>query len=108
VAAALILYAVLNSQPLHKLLSNRLARYLGKVSFPLYLVHVPLLYTVFSSLYLWAWPASNLILLALFATFLGASLILATAGEALVDKPVLDGIHWAKERYRTRGQLQSG
>jgi len=100
-AAALILYAVLNYEPLEKFLSSRIPRYLGRISFPLYLVHSPLLLTVFASVYVWINPASKIILLPLFAAFLGCSLIVANAGEAWIDKPVLDKISWTRKKLRS-------
>ena len=99
-AAALILYAVLNLEPLERMLSSRIPRYLGRVSFPLYLVHSPLL-TVIASVYVWVRPASSLFLLPLFAAYLGCSLVLASAGEAWIDKPVLDGISWTRKKLRS-------
>ena len=100
-AAALILYAVLNYEPLEKILSSNIPKYLGRVSFPLYLVHVPLLYTVFAFVYIWINPTSSLFLLPLFVAFLGCSLVLASAGEAWVDKPVLDSISWTRKKLRS-------
>ncbi len=46
IGAALVVYACLASPPLRRLLSNRSCTFLGKISFPLYLIHVPLIYTV--------------------------------------------------------------
>jgi peptidoglycan/LPS O-acetylase OafA/YrhL len=99
-AAALILYAVLNLAPLQRMLSSRVPKYLGRVSFPLYLFHVPLLYTIFSVVYVWVKPSSSLFLLPLFAAFLGCSFALASAGEAWIDKPVLDGIGRTRKKLR--------
>jgi len=99
-AAALILYSVLNLEYLQRLLSSRVPAYLGRVSFPLYLVHVPLLYTVFSVVYVWVKPTSSIFLLPLFVAFLGCSFALASAGEAWIDKPVLDGISQARKKLR--------
>jgi len=106
-AAALILYAVLKLEPLGRVLSSRIPQYLGRVSFPLYLVHVPLLYTVVASLYVMFRPASSLFLLPLFVAFLGISLALASVCEACVDKPVLDGIGWARRRLRSWRSLKN-
>ena len=49
VAAALIVHAVLNCAFLDKVLSSGVPQYLGRVSFPLYLVQVPPHYTIFAS-----------------------------------------------------------
>jgi peptidoglycan/LPS O-acetylase OafA/YrhL len=99
-AAALIFYAVLNWEPLERMLSSKVPRFLGRVSFPLYLFHVPILYTVFAFAYVWIKPASSLFLLPLFVAFLGCSLGLASIGEAWIDKPVLDGISWTRKKLR--------
>jgi len=101
IAAALILYAVLNSRILDRGLSSRIPNFLGRVSFPLYLVHVPLLYTVFAALYVWVRPTSPWFVVGLFMIFLAASLLLAMAGEAWIDSPVLTWIGQAKKRWRT-------
>jgi len=101
VAAALILYAALNLAPLEKILSSRIPQFLGRISFPLYLVHVPLLCTVFALAYVWIQPVSGFTLAVLFAVYLAVSLLLATAGEIWIDKPALDGIAWARRELRT-------
>lgn len=100
VAAALIVYAVLNSTLLEKGLSSRIPQYLGRVSFPLYLVHVPLLYTIFASLYVSIQPKSSVGILFLFAAFLVTSLILASAGEVWIDGPVLNYISLVRTKLR--------
>ncbi len=100
VAAALIVYAVLNCPVLDKVLSSRIPQYLGRVSFPLYLVHVPLLYTVFASLYVLIQPESSAGILCLFAAFLLTSLILASAGEVWIDGPVLNYIRLVRTKLR--------
>jgi peptidoglycan/LPS O-acetylase OafA/YrhL len=100
VAAALIVYAVLKSPSLNKVLSCRIAQYLGKVSFPLYLVHVPLLYTVFAVAYVVIRPTSNTVILCLFGVFLAISLILASAGEIWIDGPILNCISRVRTKLR--------
>jgi peptidoglycan/LPS O-acetylase OafA/YrhL len=100
IAAVLILFAVLNSASLDRFLSSPIPQYLGRVSFPLYLLHVPLIYTVFAFVYVWVKATSGLFVLGLFAAFLSCSLGLASAGEACIDKPVLDGIGWARKELR--------
>jgi len=102
IAAALILLAVLNSAPLGKFLSTQIPQFLGRVSFPLYLFHVPLIYTVFAFVYVWAKPTSSLMVLGLFVAFLACSLGLASAGETWIDKPVLNSIRRVRRDLKLR------
>jgi peptidoglycan/LPS O-acetylase OafA/YrhL len=89
IAAGLILYAVLTAPWLSRVMAMPIPCYLGKISFPLYLVHVPLLYTVMAAIYPLSAPASGLVLAGLFTAFLALSLTLAAAGTAWVDAPIL-------------------
>jgi peptidoglycan/LPS O-acetylase OafA/YrhL len=100
VAAALILYAVLTAPILDEALSSLIPRYLGRVSFPLYLVHVPLIYTVFSWVYGTLRPESALSFLFLFSSFIACSLGLALAGEVWIDGPVLACLSRLRSRLR--------
>ena len=100
VAAALIVYAALNSTVLEEALSSHIPQYLGRVSFPLYLVHVPLLYTIFASQYVSIQPKSSVGILSLFAAFLLTSLVLASAGEVWIDGPVLNYISLVRTKLR--------
>jgi peptidoglycan/LPS O-acetylase OafA/YrhL len=84
-AAGLLLYAVLCLRSLSSLLSSPVARWLGRISFALYLVHVPLLYTIIATLYIetgWSSPV-----LAICYAFLAFSL--AHIFTILVDEPSL-------------------
>jgi peptidoglycan/LPS O-acetylase OafA/YrhL len=92
IAASLILYAVLNMDWLERFLSSRIPSFLGRISFPLYLVHVPLICTVFSAGYVWLRPTSGLAMSAWTMVFLTTSMALGSIGELLVDRPVLNAI----------------
>lgn len=46
IAAILILYGIIRSDILQKLYSNRLFKYLGINSFYIYLIHIPLIYSI--------------------------------------------------------------
>jgi peptidoglycan/LPS O-acetylase OafA/YrhL len=89
IAAALILYALLLSPSLNRAFSQRVLRFFGAISFPLYLLHVPLLYTLIASAYLWMLPGSRFSLVCLLLGFLVLSLACAVAGEVWVDRPTL-------------------
>jgi peptidoglycan/LPS O-acetylase OafA/YrhL len=97
-AAALIFLAILSSTPIQERLSGPICRFLGQVSFPLYLVHLPLLLTVFAALYVRFHSPGQILILLL--AFVATSLLLATLVEALVDRPILEGIAWIRRRTR--------
>lgn len=91
-AATLILYGVLASPALARAFSTAVPRWLGRVSFPLYLVHVPLLYTVIAHLYV----ASDLGLATAFALYLALTLVLAFVFTLLVEEPTLKTTRWVR------------
>jgi peptidoglycan/LPS O-acetylase OafA/YrhL len=100
VAAALIVYAILKSPVLDKTLSYCIPQYLGRISFPLYLVHVPLIYTIFALIYVFFQPMLAIGIICLFAVFLITSLTLASAGEKWIDGPVLNYISQIRSKMR--------
>jgi peptidoglycan/LPS O-acetylase OafA/YrhL len=84
VAAGLLLYAVLMLPLLARVLSTRLPIFLGRISFGLYLVHVPPLYTIV------AWSAVNGVPEPVIAVLYGCgTIILAYGFTVLIDEPVL-------------------
>jgi peptidoglycan/LPS O-acetylase OafA/YrhL len=87
-AASLILLGVLISPSLRRLLCTRIPQYLGRISFGLYLVHVPLLYTIIAFLAVRA-DLGPFILLPLFVVLaLAAGHLLTVA----VEVPLLEGL----------------
>jgi peptidoglycan/LPS O-acetylase OafA/YrhL len=96
VAAAAILYTVLGLAPLNAALSTRPSRFLGDISFGLYLVHVPILYTVFVPPFLLV-RQHPLGLPALFGAFLIVSIAVGLGFTVLVDHPTLAIICKARE-----------
>jgi peptidoglycan/LPS O-acetylase OafA/YrhL len=88
IAASAILYAVLMSSGLKHLLSIKPARFLGDISFGLYLIHVPLLYTLFVPLFLEVrngfWGMAILL-----GVFLICSVAVGFLFTLLVDRPTV-------------------
>ena len=103
VAAAIsLMYAILNLDWLNRFLAGPVGRFLGRISFGLYLVHAPLLYTVFALAYL-ALPAHDAFWIALLlAGFVPAVILLGYLFALLVDQPVLRAIHAAQEWRKAR------
>jgi peptidoglycan/LPS O-acetylase OafA/YrhL len=88
VGGALAIIAVLMSPALEAFFSGRIPVFLGRVSFSLYLLHVPLLITVFATAYL-AWrPMNGWKLAGLFVGFLATALTLAYGMTVMLDQPL--------------------
>jgi peptidoglycan/LPS O-acetylase OafA/YrhL len=91
-AAAAILASVLTSEKLQSFFSRSAFLFLGKISFPLYLVHVPLIYTVVAAaaLHLMTVLAPGLKLTGiLLLLLLLLSVAIACVFEYVIDQPVL-------------------
>ena len=88
VAAALIVWGALCVPAAARALSTAIPRWLGRVSFGLYLVHVPPLYTLGA----WAHGAQGMSSLAIAPIYLAAVLLLAHLFTLTVDEPVLRGL----------------
>lgn len=87
-AAALILFAALTFRSLARALALRIPRWLGRVSFGLYLLHVPPLYTIVAAAHLsGALPGPVLA-----AAYFGAVLLAAHLFTLAVDEPCLRGL----------------
>lgn len=84
-AATLLLLAALRLAPFTALMSTRLPQWFGRVSFALYLVHVPLLYTFVAAAKLHLEMPPGL----LFAVYIVITFALAQAFTLLVDEPSL-------------------
>jgi peptidoglycan/LPS O-acetylase OafA/YrhL len=85
--AVCLVWSVLNSPRLQVFLGR--ATFLGKISFPLYLVHIPLLFSVGAVYFPFkAWfGGANAAILPTFVVFLASSLASAWIGYLLVEKP---------------------
>lgn len=88
IAAMLIVYGCLRSPWLIDALSGRIGRYLGAISFPLYLIHVSFIYTIVAEAYLRTSQHGLA-----FAFLLPASIVLmfamAHAAERWLERPFL-------------------
>src|SRR5258708_23684204 len=103
-AAAMIVYGVLYSSA-GSLLEGRPVQFLGRISFSLYLVHVPLLYTIFAMAYVRLRP-DQFTLALIFLGFIVLSLVTASFFEILFDAPTLRFIAGAKTKMNSRtGQV---
>jgi peptidoglycan/LPS O-acetylase OafA/YrhL len=70
-------------------LSGRIGRFLGAVSFPLYLLHAPLIYTVVASVYV-ANFHKGFMLVVVVAGFFTALFALSHLAERYVERPLLN------------------
>ena len=84
IAAALLIYATLTLPALARLFSRPALLFLGRISFGLYLVHVPLLYTIFAEFYLQGVPE-----VVLGPTYVVGALLLAWIFTLAADEPLL-------------------
>ena len=104
VAATLILYAALTLRPLGRLLSARLPQWLGRVSFGLYLVHVPPLYTLVAAAHL----AGTLPAAVLGALYFAGVLLAAHLFTLAVDEPGQRGLRRLREWMVAPGARAEG
>lgn len=89
IAAAMIVYGCIASPRLQAIFSMKVPRFFGRISFSLYLFHVPLLYTIFAIGYVTLCPITRLGLLGLSTLFVPTSIALAYLFTAIIDEPVL-------------------
>jgi len=89
VGALCVVAAVLAWPPLQRLLLGRVSQWLGRVSFALYLVHVPILCSLGAWLLLRLEPALgyNAATLAVLPAFLAAALTVAALAARWIDEP---------------------
>ena len=84
-SATLIIFAVISLPGIGRIFSTPLPQWLGRISFALYLVHVPLLYTLVAATYV----RMELSLLVLIPAYFGVTLALAHIFTIGVDEPAL-------------------
>lgn len=89
-AAGAVVAGVIWSYRLRAMFSTRLPVFLGKISFPIYLLHVPLIYTIFAAWSLALQPTGGFELMVTVALpFLVVAIAAGWIFEAKVDQPVL-------------------
>jgi len=98
IAAAMIVYGTLYSS-FGKHFSGRICQFFGTISFPLYLIHVPLICTVFAAVYAMLAPLTEAGLPAMFAVFLAASVAMAWGAEKAIDSPTLSALSTIRSRF---------
>ncbi|WP_167376111.1 acyltransferase family protein [Methylobacterium tarhaniae] len=87
-AAGLVVYGCIVSTTAAYALSGKLGSFLGSISFPLYLIHVPIIYTIFSYLYLLTFD-SKIYQFLVFTFVFAAMIFLAYTAEVFVERPFL-------------------
>jgi peptidoglycan/LPS O-acetylase OafA/YrhL len=99
VAAGLLVFGVLMLPSLQAFLGSRGPRFLGRISFALYLLHLPLLLTAGAWLFLHLDGPYLTRVLVVSPLFVGASVVLAWLMTVVLDEPLLRWLHrWRKVR----------
>ncbi len=87
--AALIVVGVISGQRLRNLLEGKIAQFLGRISYSLYLTHLPLLFTVFAAFYLYlGQPPSAFRLACWIVLFAFIAMSVAWLMTVWIDEPV--------------------
>ncbi|KAF2647731.1 hypothetical protein K491DRAFT_699438 [Lophiostoma macrostomum CBS 122681] len=108
VGAVLLVYSVSRSPSLQRIFTTELARYLGKISFSLYLVHMSiLLWFGYSSIELWWWVCGSESLwqwcLGLGIAFLGQVIVVVCVADVFwrtVDAPSVKLAKWLEDKSK--------
>lgn len=101
-AALLLILSILITPQLRAVLERPFAQHLGEMSFPLYLVHVPLIVGPAAFLFDKLAPLSPLELAGLFAGVAAASFGLAQLFLVTVERPLLGALRVMRARGRAR------
>jgi peptidoglycan/LPS O-acetylase OafA/YrhL len=94
-AAVALYFGTLYCSPMWSLLASAPCRYLGRLSFSIYLLHFPILFTVVCLVF----TALPSIILA-FLLFLIVTFLAAIAFERLIDRPAIALSHWVGDQRR--------
>ncbi|WP_371347681.1 acyltransferase family protein [Ancylobacter sp. IITR112] len=100
IGAVLVLIALLITPAMRRLFESTPLQKLGELSFPLYLVHVPLIVAPACAFYARFGPLDTPALAGLFAATFLAALALAGVLLVTVERPVLAGLRAARARLR--------
>ena len=89
-SAALVVLSLLTSRPFQNFMISKIFQPLGRISFSLYLIHMPLLGTLLAWSYTVLLPHHSTVeIMAWEAAFVAISLLAATIMTIMVDEPVL-------------------
>jgi peptidoglycan/LPS O-acetylase OafA/YrhL len=97
-AATLVMYSVLSVPALRSVLSGTVCRFLGRISFGLYLVHVPIIFVGLSWLYA-SLPGFGREVV-MFGLFAPVALLCGYLFTIFVDEPIVSGLHRLNLRYQ--------
>lgn len=102
-AALLLFIGVLENDRFRELLSNRLCRYLGDISFALYAVHFLVIGSFSSWFYLMLHGqfGAEVAFLGAFVSGLGVCVLLADLMTRFVDKPAIRASAWLGDRVQS-------
>ncbi len=89
IAAALVVYGCLMSVPVSRFFQLMPCQFLGRISFGLYLIHVPITYTAVMAVAVLLWPMSAIILGVGLLIYIVLNISLGWLMTVLVDAPVL-------------------
>jgi peptidoglycan/LPS O-acetylase OafA/YrhL len=89
IGALFLVAGVLYAPQLKNFFSNKLCKFLGEISFPLYLVHVPIIYTIAALAVVGFNAFDHKSLIAIFGGFILLAIIVAYLFERYVDQPTL-------------------
>jgi peptidoglycan/LPS O-acetylase OafA/YrhL len=101
-AATFVVYGCLASRSVARLLTSRACLFLGRISFGLYLIHVPLLMTLFAAAGLALWPLSTGEIMVGLVAVVAASLVAGWAVTLSIDELVLRLLTSLRGRVRAR------
>jgi peptidoglycan/LPS O-acetylase OafA/YrhL len=94
---ALVIAAALFFRPAQRLLNTRLCQFLGRISFMMYLIQIPVLGAVGASVLVWVTPhfGYGAAFLAALLAFIGSNIVLAELFTRWLDRPAIRLSHMA-------------
>ena len=96
IGASLLLFVILGNDALQALFSKAVCRFLGRVSFPLYIIHGPIIYALACGLFLklYGQVPFALLVVGLFVLTVSSALVAADLLSRLVDEPA---VKWSRK-----------
>ena len=86
--AGLVVYGCMRSAAMRRLLEGDMGRFIGMISFPLYLIHVPIFYTIMAKTYILSHSTTSFIIFGLVSYAL-MMVALAYCAERYLERPFL-------------------